>query len=172
MKRLVHPGRGRNVALPVGGVADLALQLSPAGARTWLLRVTVGGRRREIGLGGYPEIPLAMARERAREAKALIRQGVDPVEERKAARAALLAAQRRGLSLAEAVDRSLAAEETAFTTDKHRAQWRSTLAAYAVPQLGAIRVHGTTPTWTSRPTIPQLSVTTKGNGFGRPHIRV
>jgi hypothetical protein len=96
VKRLAHPGRGRNVLFPVGGVSGLVMQITPTGARNWLLRVMVGGRRREIGLGAFPEIPLAMARDRARAAKDDIRRGIDPVEERKAARAALIIAQRKG----------------------------------------------------------------------------
>ncbi len=144
VKRLVHPGRGRNVLFPVGGVAGLALQITPSGARNWLLRVLVGERRREIGLGAFPEIPLAMARDRAREAKDAIRRGIDPVEERKAARAALVVARRRGLTFVDAVDRYLAAKESAFSNDKHRAQWRSTLTTYAVPELGPMAVQDVT----------------------------
>lgn len=140
VRRLVHPGRGRNVLFPVGGVAGLLFQITPTGARTWILRVMVGGRRRDIGLGAFPEISLAQARDRAREAKDAIRRGFDPVEERKAARAALVAARRRGLTFKDAVDRYLAAKESAFSNDKHRAQWRSTLATYAVPELGAMPV--------------------------------
>lgn len=144
VKRLVHPGRGRNVLFPVGGVAGLALQITPTGARNWLLRVLVGERRREIGLGAFPEIPLAMARDRAREAKDAIRRGIDPVEERKAARAALVVARHRGLTFVDAVDRYLAAKESAFSNDKHRAQWRSTLTTYAVPELGPMPVQDVT----------------------------
>ena len=86
VRDLKHPGKGRNAVFPVGGVAGLLLQITPTGARSWLLRTTVGDRRRDIGLGGYPDITLAQARERAREAKDAIRQGIDPVDERKAAR--------------------------------------------------------------------------------------
>src|SRR5690606_2411970 len=67
IKRLKHPGRGRNVTVAVGGVPGLLMQLTPTGGKTWLLRCRVGDRRREIGLGGYPEVTLAMARDRARE---------------------------------------------------------------------------------------------------------
>ncbi|MBB3712815.1 integrase [Limimaricola variabilis] len=140
VKRLKHPGRGHNACLPVGGVAGLYLQITPTGGRTWLLRVVVGDRRREIGLGGYPEVPLAQARERAREAKDAIRRGIDPVEERKAARAALMTAQRRGLSFADAADRFLDAKLSEFRNVKHAAQWRSTLTTYALPQLGHMLV--------------------------------
>ncbi|WP_423207985.1 DUF4102 domain-containing protein [Paracoccus yeei] len=140
VKRLQHPGRGRNATFNVGGVAGLVLQITPNGGRTWLLRVKVGDRRREIGLGGYPEVTLAMARDRAREAKDKIRNGIDPVEERKAAKAALSAAQRRGLTFADAVDRYLDAKLDAFRNPKHRQQWRNTLATYAAPELGAMLV--------------------------------
>ena len=66
VRRLAHPGGGRgNVTVAAGGVAGLLLQLTPGGGRTWLLRALVGGKRREIGLGGYPDVTLAQARERA-----------------------------------------------------------------------------------------------------------
>jgi integrase len=140
VKRLQHPGKGRNATFRVGGVSGLLLQITPNGGRTWLLRVTVGSRRREIGLGGFPDVTLAQARERAREAKDKIQHGIDPVEERKALRAQLVAAQRRGLSFADAVDRYLDAKLDAHSNAKHRAQWRSTLETYAKPELGALSV--------------------------------
>lgn len=140
VKRLVHPGHGHNAIFAVGGVSGLLLQITPNGGRTWLLRVTVGGKRREIGLGGYPDVMLAGARERAREAKDKIRNGIDPVEERRAARAALAAARGRGLTFADAVDRYLAAKLSAFKNPKHRQQWRNTLDTYAVPHLGKMMV--------------------------------
>jgi len=159
VKRLAHPGRGRNVLFPVGAVSGLAMQITPTGARSWLLRVAVGGRRRDIGLGAYPEVTLAQARERARETKDAIRHGIDPVETRKAARAELVAARRRGLTFADAVDRYLTAKDSAFTNDKHRAQWRSTLTTYALPDLGLMAVQEITvqdvlrvlhPIWASK----------------------
>src|SRR5690554_3413335 len=75
VRRLKHPGRGRNVTFAVGGVDGLLLQITPTAARSWILRCHVGGRRRHIGLGGYPDVPLAQARERAREVRELIWQG-------------------------------------------------------------------------------------------------
>lgn len=140
VRRLKHPGTGRNVTFAVGGVSGLLLQITPTDGRTWLLRAKVGGKRREIGLGGYPDVTLAQARERAREAKDKILNGVDPVEERKAARAALAAAQRRGLTFSAAVTRYLAAKLDGFKNAKHQQQWRNTLATYATPQLGAMLV--------------------------------
>ena len=140
VRRLKHPGGRSNATFAVGGVSGLLLQITPANGRTWLLRVKVGDKRREIGLGGYPDVPLAQARDRAREAKDKIQRGIDPVEERKAARAALAAAQRRGLIFSEAVKRYLAAKLDGFKNAKHQQQWRNTLATYATPQLGAMLV--------------------------------
>lgn len=140
VSRLRHPGRGGNVTFAVGNVAGLMLQCTPTGARTWLLRTMVGAKRREIGLGGYPDVSLADAVRLARTTKEKIRQGVDPVEERKAMRAALAAQQARGLTFSEAVDRYLAAKLDAFKNAKHRQQWENTLRTYALPTLGSMLV--------------------------------
>ncbi|WP_228461257.1 tyrosine-type recombinase/integrase [Paracoccus liaowanqingii] len=140
VKRLEHPGKGRNATFAVGGVSGLLLQITPSGGRTWLLRVQVGTKRREIGLGGFPDVTLGMARDRAREAKDKIRRGIDPIEERKAMRSALEVAQRRGLFFEEAVERYLAAKLDAFRNPKHRQQWRNTLGTYALPELGRMLV--------------------------------
>lgn len=140
VKRLEHPGKGRNVTYAVGGVAGLLLQITPNGGRTWLLRTVVGSKRREIGLGRYPSVSLSQARESARVAREKIRSGADPIEERKAARAALVAAQRRGLTFETAVERYLDAKLEAFQNAKHRSQWRSTLESYAKPELGTMLV--------------------------------
>lgn len=140
VKRLQHPGTGGNATFAVGGVSGLLMQITSNGGRTWLLRVTVGAKRREIGLGGFPDVTLAQARERAREAKDQIRRGIDPVEERKAVKASLVAARSRGLTFANAVDKCLAAKLDAFKNPKHREQWRNTLQTYAMPTMGAILV--------------------------------
>jgi integrase len=140
VKRLDHPGGRGNVTVAVGGVAGLMLQITPGGGRSWLLRTMVGAKRREIGLGSYPTVTLAQARERGREALDKIRKGVDPVVERAAARAALAAAQRRGLSFSVAVDRFIDAKLDEFRNDKHKKQWRSTLRGTAGPVLGDMPV--------------------------------
>lgn len=146
VRRLKHPGGDRgNVTFAVGGVSGLILQIVPSGGRTWLLRTVVGDRRREIGLGGFPDVTLAQARERAREAKDAIRRGIDPVEERKAAKASLVAARKRGLTFAGAVDRYLADKLAEFRNPKHRQQWRSTLDTYAGPAIGDMLVADLTP---------------------------
>ncbi len=140
VKRIDHPGHGRNATFAVGGVSGLLLQVTPSGAKSWLLRCKVGDRRREIGLGGYPDVTLAGARERAREAREMIRNGIDPVEHRKATTAALFASQKRGLSFKEATEKFLIVKLAEFGNAKHRKQWRATLDKYAVPAVGDMLV--------------------------------
>lgn len=138
---MTRGGGDKAETFAVGGVAGLYLQVLPSGAASWLLRVKVGERRREIGLGAYPDVMLAQARDRARVARDEIRSGIDPVEKRKAAKASLSVAQRRGLLFRDAVNKALAAKLDAFKNEKHRDQWRSTLEVYAMPQLGALPVN-------------------------------
>lgn len=136
VKRLTHPGGRGNATFNVGGVTGLQLQITPRGARSWLLRVTIGGRRRKIGLGSYPTVPLAAARERAREALDKIAAGIDPLEERRAA----LAAQRLRLTFAEAMDKFAPKKLAEFKSEKQRRLWRNSLEFHALPILGKMPV--------------------------------
>ena len=126
---------------PVGGVAGLYLQVTGGGGRSWLLRTMVGTKRREIGLGAYPEVSLANAREKAAQTRNLIRQGVDPVEQRKAARGELVAAQKRGLSFSKAVDLFAPVKAAELSEGKYRNQWRDSLDKYALPEVGQMLVN-------------------------------
>lgn len=127
----------------VGGVAGLCLQVVGP-ARSWILRSVVGTRRRHIGLGAFPEVSLAIAREKAASARELIRQGIDPVEQRKAAKSALLADQKRGLLFSQAVDLFAPVKAAELSEGKYRDQWRATVDAYAIPELGTMLVQDIT----------------------------
>ena len=136
VKRLTKPGMHA-----VGGVTGLVLQISQSGqSRHWIYRIAFGGKRRHIGLGGYPTVTLAMARDMARDAFLKIRAGIDPIEERKAAQSALVTAQKRGLTFADAMEKFLAIKLQEFDSDKHKKQWRATLDKYAVPAIGKMVV--------------------------------
>ena len=128
VKRLTHPG-----VHAVGGVAGLALQVSSTGARSWVFRYRHNGRRREAGLGPYPDVPLAKVRDYAREARELLRQGLDPIAERQAAR-------RKLVTFAEAVEKYADEKAIEFRSLLHRKQWRASLERHAVPTLGDIAV--------------------------------
>ena len=140
VKRLAHPGGKHNTLSAVGGVPGLHLQITPSGGRSWILRATVGTLRRDIGLGGFPAVTLAQARDKAREARANIESGIDPVEARKSVKAALAAAQGRGLVFDAAVRKYLETKLEGFKNPKHRQQWENTLATYASTELGKMLV--------------------------------
>lgn len=125
---------------PVGGVPGLYLQVTPSGSKSWIGRLTIGGKRRELGLGGYPEVSLSQAREVTRELRRKIRDGIDPLLEKATARAAIAAEERRRLLFKDAVEQYLDTKVDAFSNKKHRAQWRSTLATYAMPEIGELEV--------------------------------
>jgi integrase len=135
VRRLMKPGLHA-----VGGVAGLLLQVTATGARSWILRATVGAKRRDIGLGGFPDVPLAMARENAREAREKIRQGVDPVAERRAARDALRLAQARVMTFRDAALRTYEKKEAEFKKHRRRNNWIRSLEMYAFPIIGHLPV--------------------------------
>lgn len=124
----------------VGGVAGLALQVTPSGARSWVLRFMVSGKRREMGLGGFPDVTLAGARDAARTARAKVKAGADPIEDGRAARSALRAATLAAITFEESALRYVKAHESGWRNPKHAAQWRSTLATYAFPIIGDVLV--------------------------------
>ena len=123
-----------------GGVAGLHLQVAPGGARTWILRVTVGAKRRDMGLGGYPDVPLAMAREKARAARLLVEQGIDPILQRQQAKSALAAEQASEKTFERCAREYIAAKSAGWSNPKHAQQWTNTLETYAFPTLGPLLV--------------------------------
>lgn len=124
----------------VGGVAGLILEVSSTGGKTWILRVRTGSKRREIGLGGYPSISLAEARNKARDTREAIGKGVDPVAEKQAQKAALLAQQASLKTFAWCAATYIASLKDQWKNAKHQAQWTSTLETYAFPIIGKLPV--------------------------------
>lgn len=124
----------------VGGVSGLHLQITATGAKSWILRATVGTKRRDMGLGGFPDVTLAMAREKAREAREKIAAGVDPIEAGRAARSALIASQASAKTFEQCAHAFVEAKEAEWRNPKHRDQWANTLRTYAFPKLGGMLV--------------------------------
>jgi integrase len=135
VQRLTTPGMHF-----VGEVAGLALLVSPTGARSWILRATIAGKRRDMGLGGYPDVTLADARRRARDLREQIDNGIDPIGQRREARAALAAKLAKAMTFNQCVDAYLDAHNESWSNTKHRQQWRNTLATYAGPVIGGLDV--------------------------------
>lgn len=139
IKRLAVPGYH-----PVGGVSGLQLQVTASGAKSWLLRVTVGDKRREIGLGAYPGVGVALAREKAQQVRDEIVAGVDPVAARVTARESIVqqqieekAMQWTFRSCAEAY---IKLKSPGWRNPKHASQWANTLETYAYPSIGDLLV--------------------------------
>lgn len=135
VRRLSKPGFHA-----VGGVPGLLLQVTDSGSKSWVLRTMVGDRRRGFGLGGFPEISLSVARDKARELREKIRQGIDPIAEKKAARAALIAAQSKAKTFEEIAADVIAKKQRESRNAKHAQQWANTLQQYAFPSLGSLPV--------------------------------
>ncbi len=117
---VTEPGR-------YGDGGNLHLAVSPTGARSWLLIFRHGGRQREMGLGPARDVPLAKARVLAAEARALLADGVDPLEHRRRVAEEADKAAQRVPTFGEAADALIEAMAPAWRNPKHRAQWRMTL---------------------------------------------
>jgi len=115
-----------------GGGMGLYLRVEPNGSRFWIQRITIRGKRRELGLGSPPVITLAMAREQALDNKRLIRSGGDPLTEKRQTQATL--------SFEQAVEKYLSVKLAEFRNEKHRKQWRATLDTYATPIIGPVPI--------------------------------
>lgn len=124
----------------VGGVAGLCLQVEPSGGRSWVLRTMIAGKRRFMGLGGFPDVKLADARRLARDAREAISKGADPIEERRAAKARLLADAGRLVTFEAAAKDYLAAHHAEWTGKANRRQWYYMLEDLAVPAIGKLAV--------------------------------
>jgi integrase len=123
---------------PDGG--NLYLQVADSGAKSWLFRFGRGGRERWMGLGALHTISLAEAREDATRCRALLRDGIDPIEAKRARRAQNALAQQSGVTFADCAARLISSHESGWRNAKHRTQWIQTLSTYAYPTLGSLPV--------------------------------
>lgn len=156
VKRLTTPGKH-----PVGGVDGLYLKVVNPSARSWVLRVVVAGKRREIGLGAYAEsgMGVAAARAKALTVREDIARGVDPIMQKKEAASLLRASQALETTFEQAAKRFITAKEPEWRNAKHGDQWRNTLSGYAYPKIGNLMVRHITrehvlqvlePIWTAK----------------------
>lgn len=133
----------------VGGVDGLHLRVL-GGSRSWVLRIAVGSRvgrdgstsvhRRDVGLGSYPEVTLAEARDRARELRKQVRDGVDPVLKRREAKVQSALETAKAKTFEDCADAYIDANRAGWKNEKHVQQWKNTLATYAYPKFGRLPV--------------------------------
>jgi len=127
VRALVKPGRYTDGD-------GLHLYVKVGERRAWVLRYMRSGKTRDMGLGAYPAITLAEARERASDARKHIRAGDDPLAAREAAQGEKIATLAQ--TFRRAAEELMADKGKGWRNPKHRAQWASTLETYAYPVFG------------------------------------
>ena len=134
-----HPQKALSAAFvrsaPPGRHADgngLYLFVQPSGTRSWIQRLLVRGRRRELGLGSLALVPLAEAREKALVNRKLARQGGDPLAEKRRSQAVP--------TFAEAAMRVLEQKRAGWRNPRHPREWISSLRRLAFPRIGKVPV--------------------------------
>ena len=134
-----HDGRG------------LYLRVAPGGSKGWMLRATIDGRRRDIGLGGYSSVSLARARQLADGHRLAVAEGRDPLAEKR---------REKMPTFREAAETVHAANLPRWRNGKHTDQWINTLRTYAFSVIGNLRLDRITrrdvlavltPIWTTKP---------------------
>lgn len=118
----------------------LWLQISNSGSKSWVLRFTLAGKRREMGLGGVNAVSLNVARERTRQCRLVLSEGKDPIVERNAARTSDALRKSRAKTFDQCAAAYIHAHRASWKNAKHIAQWESTLANYVSPVFGALPV--------------------------------
>jgi len=108
--------------------------------RSWVFRYTTAGRVREMGLGSLVTVGLADARERARQCRLQRLDGIDPIEHRKAQRAAQAVAVKRSMTFDECARALIATKRDEWRSEKHAKQWPQTLARDVSPVIGRLPV--------------------------------
>ncbi len=167
VRRLAQPGRWS-----VGGVDGLALQVTAAGARSWVLRLTLAGKQREMGLGNFPTVTLADAREKARAYRNKVKDGADPIAERVAAISAAAAERSAMQTFAKTAEQYIERHEQSWKNSKHAAQWTATLKSYANPVFGSLVVRDITPAHVIKALEPIWSTKTETASRVRSRIEL
>ena len=134
-----HPDKALSAAFvrtaPPGRHADgngLYLFVQPSGTRSWIQRLLIRGRRRELGLGSVALVSLAEAREKALANRKLAREGGDPLAEKR---------RRQGVpSFAEATARVVEQKQAGWRNRAHGREWILTFERYAFPRIGKMPV--------------------------------
>jgi integrase len=135
------------IMLPDGG--SLYLRVSHSTSvfggfnKSWVFRYERDGKRRDLGLGPYPTITLAMAREKAHALRVKLIDGIDPAgerEQRQAERLAQRAAEAKAMTFRQCAVACISAHEASWRNAEHRRQWSSSLEQYVYPVFGDLPV--------------------------------
>ena len=138
VKALSEPGRH-------GDGDGLYLYVAPSGSKSWVQRIVIDGRRRDIGLGSFPAVSLAQARSLATLNRTAVSEGRDPLAEKQQAKGLARIPTPSVPTFAEAAARVIELRRPIWSNPKHAAQWQSTLETYAFPVIGEKTVDEITP---------------------------
>ena len=118
----------------------LYVQVSPQKTKSWVFRYQIAGVPRKMGLGEVALVSLTDARKKAYAARLLVKDGIDPIEERNARKAALVADRVKSMTFKECAKGYIDANKHGWKNAKHASQWESTLETYAYPVIGKMAV--------------------------------
>jgi len=118
----------------------LYLRVAEGGSKQWVFRYAVGTRDRDMGLGPVHTLTLPEAREKAREARLLRLEGIDPIEAKRARMAALKAADARAMTFKQCAEGFIRDNEASWTSARHRQEWVGSLVRLVYPTLGSLPV--------------------------------
>ena len=147
IKNVESDGKTRRI----GDGRGLYLMVRKSGSKSWVQRVTVDGRRTDIGLGGFPDVPLALARRKSEEIRAAIAEGRDPLAERR---------QPGVPTFRQAAEQYIADKSLEWRRPQQARDWNKALSTHAFPAFGNTRVDRVTrgsvlavlrPLWSIRP---------------------
>ena len=130
---------GGNLYLRIAAGAKAASK-KPTVSKGWIFRYTMAGKTRDAGLGGYPTIGLAKARQEAERCRRLVAAGIDPIKARKDECQAALIAAAKAITFEQCAQAFIAGHEAGWRNGKHRQQWTNTLKTYAYPVFGPLPV--------------------------------
>jgi integrase len=116
------------------------LQISKDGGRSWLFRYKLNGKARAMGLGPFGLVSLAEAREKARTARKLLLEGIDPLDAKAAKRRQATIAAAKAITFKDCAERYIKSHSAGWRNPKHKAQWSATLETYAYPVFGNLAV--------------------------------
>jgi len=123
-----------------GDGAGLWIKVTDHGSKSWIFRFTRAGRERWMGLGSFPDVSIAEARDAAAEFRKKVRNGIDPLQEKQEQVAIALAASAKAMTFDWCAEQYITAHKSGWKNAKHIDQWKNTLAAYATPIVGALAV--------------------------------
>ena len=107
------------------------------GGAQWMQRVTVHGRRREMGLGGFPSVGLADARKLSERWRSMAATGLDPIKEREAEKRA---ARGEDISLSVITNDAFEARKAELKDDGKAGRWLTPLTLHVLPKIGKVPV--------------------------------